>query len=78
MLDRYRTHYERKFNFIEMRIRDVAGLRSLRMSWKKISDLLGVSTDTLRRRRLELFRNDFRYEGRSDSKLDYLLAGILE
>ena len=102
VLDRYRTHYEQKFNFLEMRIRSldnskvkllqtgcvgrpkliisedqVAGLRSLRMSWKKIADLLGVSTDTLRRRRLE-FRNDFRYEERSDSELDHLLAGILE
>ena len=54
----------------------VAGLRFLGMNWVKISKLLGVSVDTLRRRR-HLFGSDLSFQEITDSQLDNLVQEIL-
>lgn len=55
----------------------VAGLRSLGMNWKKIATLLGVSEDTLRRRRRE-FQENLDFAELDDTQLDELVKQILD
>ena len=55
----------------------IAGLRSLRMSWTKIAELLGISVETLRRKR-QLFLADYTYETMSDNELDDVVRDLLQ
>ena len=101
LFDRYRIHYENKFQTLVVRARSsatskvilyqngnvgrnkfiiseeqVTGLRSLRMSWTKIAHLMGISVDTLRRRRKE-FSKEITYHQLTDLELDNLLNDTL-
>lgn len=58
---------------------DVSGLRSLGFSWVDISNIIGVSLSTLRRRRPQFETlPDFSYSNISDNELDNMVRGILQ
>ena len=59
--------------------RQLAGLRSLNFTWKKISEMLGVSEKTLRRRRMEsaLPVCENNYTDITDEELDRTISSVV-
>ena len=55
----------------------IAGLRSLRMSWTKIAELLGISVETLRRKRQSFHNPGLSYVDMSDNELDDVVLDLL-
>ena len=59
--------------------RQLAGLRSLNCTWKAISEMLGVSEKTVRRRRIESFlpECEYNYSNITDEELDSVISSVL-